>query len=70
MFDWYNDLPKETRMMVALAGLGTPMGVIWLLKRYAYPDAPTLWIILGVAAGVAVLALLIVVLKKFMDESP
>src|SRR5215510_791338 len=56
------NLPPELRMMLALAGLGTPLGAIYLLKRFLFPNTPTIvliFIIAGVIAGLALLGFLI-----------
>lgn len=52
------DLPPEVRTMVAMAGLGTPLGAIYLLRRFVFPGTPLIYIILGVGAVVAVICLL------------
>ena len=57
LIDMFKSLPPELRLMVAMAGLGTPMGAIWLIKRFVFPDAHYLVIVFGVAAVVAVVAL-------------
>ena len=53
----FKNLPPEVRMMVAMAGLGTPMGAIYLLKRILFPTTPLIYIILGIAAVLGLLAL-------------
>ncbi len=52
----FKSLPPELRMLLALAGLGTPLGAIWFVKRF-FPGVSTLTIILCVAGAVAVIAL-------------
>ncbi|MBI4717308.1 MAG: hypothetical protein HY763_05850 [Planctomycetes bacterium] len=53
----YKNLPPELKMMLAMAGLGSPLGAIWLLKRYVFPGASTTTLIFGVAAVVALISL-------------
>lgn len=64
LLKWYSSLPREVKMMIALAGLGTPMGAIWFLKRYLFPGVATFWIIMGVGAVVAGICVIGLVLKK------
>ena len=69
MFEWFKELPPEVRTMVALAGLGTPIGAVYFAQRYLFPTVPLFLIILGVAVVLALLALLAFALKNaFTDD--
>lgn len=54
----FKNLPPEVRMMVAMAGLGSPIGAIYLLKRFFFPTTPTIYLILGIAVVIGVISLL------------
>ncbi len=54
----YNKLPREIRLMVGMAGLATPIGIIFFMQRYLFKGAPIWLITLGVAAVIGVLSLL------------
>ena len=58
LIQMFKGLPPEMRMMIAMAGLGTPLGAIYLLQRFVFPKTPMIYIILGVAVVVGVLCLL------------
>lgn len=64
LLQWYNALPKEMKLMLALAGLATPMGAIWFLKRWMFPGVSTFWIIVGVGAFIGLLSLISFLLSK------
>ena len=64
----FKGLPPELRMMIAMAGLGTPLGAIYLLQRFMFPKTPMIFIILGVAAVVAVICVLAFVLSKIFGR--
>ena len=51
-------LPPEVRLLVAMAGLGTPFGVIFVLQRYVFRGMNPILLILGLAVVVGVLCLL------------
>ena len=58
----FKSLPPEIRMMVAMAGLGTPFGAIYVLKRYLFPTMPMFLVILivgGVVAGICLIGFLL-----------
>jgi len=48
----YRSLPKEVQMLIAMAGLGTPFGIIYVLREYVFPGVSLFVLILGVAAVV------------------
>ncbi len=54
----FKGLPPEVRMLVAMAGLGTPIGMILFIKMYVFKDTPLWLVVLGVAVVVGVLCLL------------
>lgn len=45
----FKSLPPEVRMMLAMAGLGTPFGALWLLKNYLFPNTSMIVLMFGVA---------------------
>ena len=53
----FRSLPPEMRMMLAMAGMGSPIGAIYLLRRFLFPGVKTIYLIFGVAAVIAVIAL-------------
>ena len=65
----FNNLPKEVKMMIAMAGLGTPVGIIFCLQRWVFPGVSTFVIMLGVAAAIGLLALLGFVIAKLFGRS-
>ncbi|MBP7745061.1 MAG: hypothetical protein KA383_02940 [Phycisphaerae bacterium] len=65
----YGGLPREVKMLVAMAGLATPIGIIFFLQRYLFHGAPTWLIILGVAAFFGVIALISWVLSKLFGRA-
>jgi hypothetical protein len=54
----YKNLPPEMKMFLALAGMGSPIGAIYVLRKL-FPHVSLFMLILYVGAAVAVLALLI-----------
>lgn len=62
---YYKGLPKEVKMMVAMAGLGTPFGIIYVMRRYLFPGWSLFKIILVVAAVIAVVCILAFVITRF-----
>lgn len=54
----YRGLPREVQMMVAMAGLASPIGVIYLLQRWVFPGWPLIAVIAVVAGGLLLLALI------------
>ncbi|UCC30521.1 MAG: hypothetical protein JSU86_20270 [Phycisphaerales bacterium] len=61
LFAMIKKLPPEARMLLALAGLGTPFGAIYLLRRF-FPGVSMFMLILcvaGVLLGVALIIWLI-----------
>lgn len=55
-------------MMIAMAGLGTPFGAIYILKRYLFPDKPLFVVILIVGGVVAVLCLLGFIISRIFGR--
>ncbi|HUU83395.1 MAG TPA: type VI secretion protein IcmF/TssM N-terminal domain-containing protein [Phycisphaerae bacterium] len=58
----YRGLPREVQMMVAMAGLGTPLGAIYILQRFLFPGMPLFFVILivgGAVLGICLLAFLL-----------
>jgi hypothetical protein len=53
----YRSLPKEVQMLIALAGLGTPLGIIYVLREYVFPGVSIFVLVLGIAAVVGVLSI-------------
>ncbi len=54
----FKSLPREVRMMIAMAGLGTPLGAIYVLKRFLFPGLTTFKVILIVGGVVLALSLI------------
>ncbi len=54
----FKSLPPEMRMMIAMAGLGSPIGIIYALKRWFFPNTATFVLILYVVGAIAVICLL------------
>lgn len=63
----YSGLPREIKMLVAMAGLGTPIGVIYLLARVL--GLSTLMVILLLGGLVAVIALISFVVPRLFGRS-
>jgi hypothetical protein len=60
----YKSLPREVRMMLAMAGMGTPVGAIYLLKRFLFPGVKMIYLIFGVAVVIGVIALIALLLSR------
>ncbi len=60
----YKGLPKEFQMLLAMAGLGSPIGAIWLLQRFVFPGVSLTILIFGVAAAVGVICLVVFLLSR------
>jgi len=54
----FKSLPPEMRMMLAMAGLGSPAGMIYILKRYLFPGWSYFMITLVVFGVITVVCLL------------
>ena len=58
----FRSLPREVQMMIAMAGLGTPLGAIYIMQRFLFPGMPIFFVILivgGVVLGICLLGFLI-----------
>ncbi|MCP4248306.1 MAG: hypothetical protein GY778_14765, partial [bacterium] len=58
----YKSLPREARMMLAMAGLGTPAGMIYCVKKFLFPGWSWMMVMLvvfGVVLGISLLVFLI-----------
>lgn len=68
----FKNLPPELRLLVAMAGLATPLGLIFILQRawkYLFGYTPsTFLVIIALAALVGVLSLLGFLGKKLLGE--
>jgi len=64
----FKGLPPEVRMMIAMAGLGSPLGAIYALKRWVFPNTPLVIIILYVAGAIAVICLLGFIIAKLFGR--
>lgn len=53
----YKSLPKEVKTMLALVGLGTPIGAIYFLRRF-FPHTPLWLLIVYVAIAIGAICLL------------
>ena len=58
IFAMWRKLPPEMRMMLAMAGLASPAGLIYAIKRFLFPGWSWLMVILVVAGVIAVISLL------------
>ena len=65
----FGSLPPELRMLIAMAGFGTPIGIIIFLKTYIFKDKPLWMVVLGVALVVAVLSFLGWVISKIFGRA-
>jgi len=64
----FKSLPPEVRMMVAMAGLGTPFGAIYVLKRFLFPTMSMFMVIIIVAGAIGVICLLGFILAKIFGR--
>lgn len=58
---WYKGLPREVQTALALLGLGTPTGIIFMIKRHFFANNPRVGyveITFGFAIGVILLSLI------------
>ncbi len=60
----FKKLPPEMRMLVAMAGLGTPLGIFYGVQRFLFPTTPIRYLILGFALIVGVLLLVGFLISK------
>lgn len=60
----FKQLPPELRMLVAMAGLGTPLGIFYAVQRFLFPTTPIRYLILGFAVVVGVICLVGFLLTK------
>jgi hypothetical protein len=67
LLTWYKALPPQMQMLVAMAGFGTPIGIIYSLSVYLH--VPTIAIILGGVALVALVALASYLIPKVFNRS-
>ena len=63
----FKSLPREVRTMLAMAGLASPIGAIYFLKRF-FPGVSMFVLIICVAGAIAVLALLGYVICKIFKR--
>ena len=62
----FKKLPPEVRMMLAMAGLGTPFGLVFFLKRYLFPGMSTIKVVLIVGAIIVGLLLVAFIVSRLM----
>ena len=65
----FNSLPKEVKLLIAMAGLSTPLGIIFLMQRYVFKGASSFVIMLGLAAVIGVVALIGFLVPKLFGRS-
>ncbi len=65
----FKGMPPELRMFVAMAGLGTPLGAIYLLQRFVFKGVPLFFIIIGVAVVVGALLLVGFLVNRLWGRS-
>ncbi|MHC4092442.1 MAG: type VI secretion protein IcmF/TssM N-terminal domain-containing protein, partial [Planctomycetota bacterium] len=68
LISMFKSLPPEMRMMLAMAGLGSPAGIIYILKKYLFPGWSWIKVILVVAAVIAVISLLGFIVAKLFGR--
>ena len=54
----YKSLPREIKTLVAMAGLASPIGFIYLLQRFVFRGMPLIYVIAIVAGALAVFGLI------------
>ncbi len=64
----FKSLPREVRMLIAMAGLGTPLGAMYVLKRFLFPGWSMFMVILVVAGTVGVICLVGFVIAKIFGR--
>ncbi|MCH7814408.1 MAG: hypothetical protein IID40_10360, partial [Planctomycetes bacterium] len=60
----YKSLPREARMMLAMAGLGTPAGMIYCIKKFLFPGWSWMMVMLVVFAVVLGISLLVYLISR------
>ena len=80
MLKLFRSLPPEIRMLLAMAGLASPFGMVYLLRRVFFPKMSlmmVIFIVAGVLAGLALIGFVIAKIfgrrgkrrqKKMVDE--
>jgi|GEM_PF-2303811 len=63
----FKALPPEVRLMLAMLGLGTPVGAIYFLRRF-FPTTPLWLIILYIVLGVLVIGLLVFIVARIFGR--
>ena len=64
----FKSLPREVRMLIAMAGLGTPLGAMYVLKRFLFPGWSMFMVILVVAGVVGAICLVGFLLSKLFGR--
>ena len=68
----FKSLPPQLRLLVAMAGLATPLGLVYVLQRackYLFGYSPSVFVLLlGLALLVGVVALLGFLVKKVLGQ--
>ena len=65
----FNSLPKEVKLLIAMAGLASPIGIIFLMQRYVFKGASAIVIMLALAALIGVVALIGYLVPKLFSRS-
>jgi hypothetical protein len=56
-------------MLIAMAGLASPIGIVWFIQRYLFPRTPLWLVIIGMAAVIAVIGLIGYLIPKLFGRS-
>ena len=65
----FKSLPPEVRTLLAMAGLGTPFGILFFLQRYVFKGVSLLVLIIGLVIVVAVLGLVAWLVSRMFGRS-
>lgn len=64
----FKGLPPQVRSLIMMAGIGSPVGVIYLLQRTLFKGKPIFYVIIAVLIVVVVLALLALIISKIFGR--
>ncbi|MCK4340931.1 MAG: hypothetical protein KAY37_04330, partial [Phycisphaerae bacterium] len=69
LFSAYKKLPPQMKMLVAMAGLGTPFGIIFFLQRYVFKGINPVVLILGLVVVIVVVLVIALIISKIFGRS-
>ncbi len=64
----FKSLPREVRMMIAMAGLGSPFGIFYLLNQVFFPGKPVRYIIFAMIGVMLVIGAIGFILTKIFKR--